>query len=42
MPELDGTQIAAMASFAALILAWLVAPAAPEAGAEQEPLPAAA
>lgn len=27
MPALDGTSIAAIASFAALVLAWLVAPA---------------
>lgn len=41
MPALDGTSIAAIASFAALIVAWLMAPTADTAAAS-EPLPAAA
>lgn len=41
MPELDGTSVLAIASFAALVVAWLMAPTAP-AVAERKPLPAAA
>ena len=36
MPELDGVTIVAMASFAALVLAWLFAPASALAVAEEE------
>ena len=45
MPELDGTSIIAIASFAGLIVAWLMAPAEPVATArvaEREAVPAAA
>lgn len=42
MPELDGTQIIAIASFAALIVAWLMAPASSAVAAERKPLSAAA
>ena len=41
MPQLDGTSIVAIASFAALVLTWLMAPSATVAAAS-EPLPAAA
>ncbi len=41
MPALDGTQVVAIASFAALIVAWLMAPTT-ESVAATEPLPAAA
>jgi hypothetical protein len=42
MPEFDGTQVAAIASFATLVLAWLMAPTSSVVVAEREPLPAAA
>lgn len=42
MPELDGTTIAAILSFAGLVIAWLAAPTSAAAAAEREPLPAAA
>lgn len=41
MPELDGTQIVAIASFAILLVAWLFAPTTSAAGLARE-LPAAA
>jgi hypothetical protein len=41
MPELDGTTIVAIASFAVLVVAWLFAPTEPVTIAERE-LPAAA
>ncbi|MBI2324479.1 MAG: hypothetical protein HYU87_05920 [Chloroflexi bacterium] len=41
MPALDGTQILAIASFAALVIAWLMAPTeSAVVVAEREPLPA--
>ncbi len=40
MPELAGTQLIAIASFASLVVAWLMAPA--EAAPPHEPVPAAA
>lgn len=36
MPELDGTSIVAIASFAALVIAWLFAPTSTSAAAEGE------
>ncbi len=42
MPELDGTSVIAIASFAALVIAWLMAPTETVAVAQREPLPAAA
>ena len=36
MPELDGVTIVAMASFAALVLAWVFAPTSDLAAAEHE------
>lgn len=42
MPELDGTSIVAIGSFAVLVLAWLMAPTSSVVVAEREPLPAAA
>ena len=41
MPEFDGVQIAALASFAVLVVAWLFAPTGTVSVATQE-LPAAA
>jgi hypothetical protein len=41
MPELDGTQVVAIASFAALVLAWLFAPTSQPVAVERR-LPAAA
>ena len=42
MPELSGTQVVAFVAFAALILAWLMAPGTAVVAAEREPLPEAA
>jgi hypothetical protein len=42
MPELDGTSIVAIASFAVLVLAWLFAPTSTVAVAEPELSAAAA
>lgn len=42
MPELDGTSIVAIASFAILVLAWLMAPTTSAVVAKREPLSAAA
>lgn len=42
MPELDGTSIVAIASFAVLVVAWLIAPTSSVAVAGREPLSAAA
>lgn len=44
MPQLDGTQIIAIASFAGLIVAWLMAPAGEPVAtvAEARSVPAAA
>lgn len=42
MPELDGVSIIAIASFAALVVAWLVAPNTTVEAAEAEPVRAAA
>jgi hypothetical protein len=43
MPELDGTTIIAIASFAALVVAWLVAPTETVVTvSEREAVPAAA
>lgn len=43
MPELDGTSIIAIASFASLVVAWLMAPTESVVTvAKGEPLPAAA
>lgn len=43
MPELAGTQVVAIASFAALVVAWLMAPAETvEVVREPEAVPAAA
>ncbi len=42
MPELDGTTIFAILSFAGLVLAWLMAPTSAPAFAARKPLPAAA
>lgn len=43
MPELDGTTILAIGSFAALVLAWLAAPSSGVVAAEtREAVPAAA
>lgn len=41
MPELDGTSILAIASFASLVIAWLMAPGTAAVG-ESEALPTAA
>ncbi len=41
MPALDGTSIAAIVSFLALVSAWLVAPGSASSAAEQELQPAA-
>lgn len=42
MPELSATQLIAFAAFAALILAWLVAPTTTVVAAAREPLAEAA
>ena len=42
MPELDGTSIVAIASFAALVMTWLMAPTSSVVVAAREPLAAAA
>lgn len=42
MPALDGTSIAAITSFGALVLAWLMAPSSAEVVADAELQPAAA
>ncbi len=42
MPELDGTSVIAIASFAALILAWLMAPASAPVAVQPELAAAAA
>lgn len=42
MPQLDGTSILAFASFAVLVVAWLIAPNTTAVEARQEPYPAAA
>lgn len=42
MPELDGTSLIAIASFAVLVIAWLMAPTTSAVVAERKPLPAAA
>ena len=42
MPELDGTSIVAIASFAGLVLAWLMAPTSSVVAARRQALPAAA
>jgi hypothetical protein len=36
MPELDGTSIVAIASFAVLVIAWLFAPTAQPVASERE------
>lgn len=41
MPALDGTSIAAIASFAVLVVAWIVAPSRAAVIAEPELQPAA-
>lgn len=43
MPVLDGTSVLAIASFGALVIAWLMAPTTTSAAvAKRKPLPAAA
>ena len=42
MPELDGTSLVAMASFAALVMAWLFAPNSAVVAVAERELPAAA
>lgn len=42
MPQLDGVSIVAFASFAALVLTWLIAPNTTVEATETEAVPAAA
>lgn len=42
MPELDGTSIIAFASFAALVVVWLIAPNTTVEAIETQAVPAAA